>query len=232
MFDLIAFDADDTLWENNSLYLEARDKYKAVLAQAGFPNDIDELLDEIEVRNLKYFGYGVMSFVLSMVETAIEASGGRITGKDIGYILTLAKEMITARVQLFEDAEPTLRVLSRRYPLILITKGDLAHQQSKVAQSGLRPFFSEVHIVADKTRDVYVDILKQHGVPPQRFLMVGNSVRSDILPVLELGGMGVYVPYDLTWTHENSEVPKGFEGRFFEVEHLALLPELLSRLEA
>jgi len=231
MFDLIAFDADDTLWENNSLYIEAREKFKQILARYGVTDPIDDRLDEIEEGNLPYFGYGVMSFVLSMVEAGVEATGGRISGNDAGAIIGLAKDMITRKVQLFEDAEPTLRAVARRYHLILITKGDLAHQQSKVAQSGLAPFFSEVHVVADKTRAVYSDILARHRVAAERFLMVGNSIRADILPVLELGGWGVYVPYDLTWSHEMVDLPQGYDGRFFEVDHLALLPGLLKKIE-
>jgi putative hydrolase of the HAD superfamily len=233
MYDLIAFDADDTLWENNSLYIEAQGKFKQILAPYGVGDTLDALFDRVEIGNLSYFGYGVMSFTLSLIEAAIEATSGRVAAADIGKIIALAKGMISSEVQLFEDAEPTLRALSSRYRLILVTKGDLLHQQSKVAQSGLGAYFSEVHVVADKTPGAYAEILKRHGVAAERFLMVGNSLRSDILPVLELGGGGVYVPYAMTWAHEMSELPPagGYDGRFFEVDRLALLPELLEKIE-
>lgn len=229
-FDLIAFDADDTLWENNVLYLQAREKYKQILAGYQITVSIEDFLEATENRNVKYYGYGVMSFVLSMVETAIEMTDGRIAATDIQTIITIAREMITAEIHLYEDAEPTLRRLSTSYPLILITKGDLNHQQAKIVQSGLEHYFNGTHIVADKTPQTYAEILEKYSVSPSRFLMVGNSIRSDIYPVLKLGGWGGYVPNDFTWVHEMSELPEGERGRFFELARLGMLPDYLESL--
>ena len=231
-FEIIAFDADDTLWENNGLYLGVRDRVKQIIARYGDSASMDEQLDEIEIRNLKYYGYGIMGFILSLVEAAIEITGSRISAGDISVIVAMAKDMISAEVRLFNHAEATLRELSGLCPLILITKGDLNHQQAKIGRSGLSQFFREVDVVPDKTRPIYAGILEKLGVAPSRFLMVGNSIRSDILPVLELGGWGVYIPNDFTWVHEMDELPQGFPGRFFELEHLGLLPALIETIES
>jgi putative hydrolase of the HAD superfamily len=230
MFDLIAFDADDTLWENNALYIAMRERVKRIVARYTDADLMDEQFDEIEVRNLRYYGYGVLSFILSCIEAAIQLSGGRILAADIAEIVGLAKEMFATPLRLYEDAEPTLRQLAQRYSLILITKGDLNHQQTKVAQSGLRQFFRSVEVVPDKTRATYAAILEKLGCDPARFLMVGDSLRSDILPVLELGGHAVYVPNPDTWTHENEELPQGQGERFFQIESLGRLPALLESL--
>ena len=229
-FEIIAFDADDTLWENNGLYLGVRDRVKQIIARYGDSASMDEQLDEIEIRNLKYYGYGIMGFILSLVEAAIAITGSRISAGDISVIVAMAKDMISAEVRLFNHAEATLRELSGLCPLILITKGDLNHQQAKIGRSGLSQFFREVDVVPDKTRPIYAGILEKLGVAPSRFLMVGNSIRSDILPVLELGGWGVYIPNDFTWAHEMDELPQEFPGRFFELEHLGLLPALIETI--
>ena len=231
MFDLIAFDADDTLWENNALYTAMRERVKLMVARYTDVVLMDELFDEIEVRNLQFYGYGVLSFILSSIEAAIQLTGGRIPAVDIASIVDMAKEMITTPLHLFDDAEPTLRQLSQHYSLILITKGDLNHQQAKVTQSGLKQFFRSVEVVPNKTRATYAAILEKLGCSPARFLMVGDSLRSDILPVLELGGCAVYVPNDDTWTHEKDELPQGRAGRFFKVDALGQLPTLLEGLQ-
>ena len=231
MFELIAFDADDTLWENNALYLEVREQVRQLIAPYSDADLSDEAFDEIEVPNLKYYGYGVLSFTLSCIEFAIQHTSGRIPASDIAKILDLGKGMIDTPLRLFEDAEPTLRQIARRYPLVLVTKGDLNHQQSKVEQSGLGQFFRSVEIVPNKTRETYAAILEKQGCAPERFLMVGDSLRSDILPVLELGASAVFVPNRDTWTHETVEDPQGHDGRFFKIAALGLLPELLDRLE-
>jgi len=230
MFDLIAFDADDTLWENEALYAQAREQFKAVLAKYEIPGSIDDLLDEIEIRNLNFYGYGVMGFVLSLVETGIEITGGRISAADVQSTLALSKKMIAAEVRLLQYAEPTLRELAADNRLMLITKGDLLHQHSKLARSGLKQYFRHIEVVSDKTPEVYTEILIRHGAAPKRFLMVGNSMRSDILPVLEIGGWAVYVPSELTWSHEQSDFPERFVGRCFELEHLGLLPAWLEEV--
>lgn len=230
MFDLIALDADDTLWHNERLYRMGRDRFHELLAKYPLQGPIDERLDATEVRNLRYFGYGVMSFVLSLIETAVELTDGRVSGEDVAALVELAKEMLTAEVQLFDGVERTLARLSSKYPLTLITKGDLLHQRSKIERSGLKRFFRHFEVVSEKTVATYRAILDKHGVDAGRFLMVGNSLRSDVLPVVQLGGWAVYVPNDLTWSHEEINLPDNVRGSCFEVERLDLVPELIQRL--
>jgi putative hydrolase of the HAD superfamily len=207
-----------------------RDRFHKLLAKYQPQGAIDERLDETEDRNVRYYGYGVMSFVLSLIETAIELTGGQFSGDDIAELIALSKEMLTAEVRLFDGAEETLAKLSTRYPLMLITKGDLLHQQSKIEQSGLRERFRHIEVVSEKTTETYRAILTRHHVKASHFLMVGNSPRSDVLPVLGLGGWAVYVPNDLTWSYEKTALPDDAHERCFEVEHLGLVPGLIEKL--
>lgn len=229
--DMIAFDADDTLWENESIYLRTRQTFAGVLAPYGDGAWVGERLYQTEMRNLKLLGYGIKSYGLSMIETAIEVSQGRVTAQEIQAILDAIKAMLTADIQLLPHVAEIIPRLAQHTPLMLITKGDLLDQESKVARSGLADYFQHVEIVSDKTEKHYAGLLAQHGIPAQRFLMVGNSLRSDILPVLALGGSAVYVPHPLNWAHENGEKPDGRTG-FYELEHIGLLPELVLKIEA
>ena len=232
-FDLIAFDADDTLWHNERAYRDSRQRFREILATAGIiltEDEVEAHINESEVRNLSLYGYGVSNFVLSLIETAIGLSDGRIPARHIEEIIDLARRMITSDVELFPYVEPTLRALARRYPLMLITKGDLLHQRSKLARSGLEPYFQFVEVVSHKTPEVYSAILARHGVEPSRFLMIGNSLRSDILPVLAIGGQAVHVPYAITWVHEHADVPPDQQGRYYELEHIGQLPSLVNHL--
>lgn len=231
-FDLIAFDGDDTLWHNERVYRMGRERFREVLAGAGVTvADLEHRVNEIEVRNIKYYGYGVTSFVLSLIETAIEVTDGRITGAEIHRLLHLSREMIDAEVELFAGAREALAALAASYRIMLITKGDLLHQRAKVEQSGLGEYFAHVEVVSAKTADTYASILAKHAVEPARFLMVGNSLRSDILPVLEIGGWAVHIPAPLSWAHEDGDRPENAAGRFFDVEGLAQVPRLIGGLE-
>ncbi|MFN2198686.1 MAG: HAD family hydrolase [Anaerolineales bacterium] len=229
---LIAFDADDTLWENEALYHRGRARFRALLAPYGIAQVSDEALDEIEIGNLPLYGYGVMGFVLSLIEAAVKITDGRVTGAEVEQLLDLGKEMLGAEVVLFEHVEGVLRRLREQYPLMLITKGDLNHQQSKVSRSGLQENFRYVEVVSEKNPEIYAEIFQRRGCAPENILMVGNSLRSDILPVLALGSMAVYIPQALNWTHESAEAPDGTDGRFFELPHIGLLPELLEQITA
>ncbi len=231
MFDLIAFDADDTLWHSEDRYADAQRRFGEMLARCGASDGAGHL-HEVEMRNLDLYGYGVKGFVLSMIEAALEAGGERITPADIGELLAIGRAMLRDEVRLLDHAHEALTALAAAHPLMVITKGDLIHQESKLKDSGLRPYFRHVEIVADKTPEVYGAILERHGVMPARFLMVGNSLRSDILPVIALGGWAVYIPYTITWSHEKAAPPADSGGRCLEAAHLGELPALVAGLEA
>jgi len=202
MYDLIAFDADDTLWHNEPLFVATQAQFRQLLLPYHAGEWIDQRLQVTEITNLKHFGYGIKGFVLSMIETAIELTEGRISGAEIQEIMSWGYRMIAAPVELLDGARETIEFLSSGCRLVLLTKGDLFDQESKLARSGLGPFFDAVEVVADKTPASYRTILARHGVQPGRFLMVGNSVRSDVLPVLEIGGAAIHLPYPTTWHHE------------------------------
>ena len=234
--DLIAFDGDDTLWHNERSYREGRERFRRLLAGAGVVLDAEQIearVNETELANIEVYGYGVSSFALSLVETAIDLTDGRITGADLRGIVDLAKQMLTEDVELFPAAREVLTALAPSYPLMLITKGDLLHQTSKLERSGLRDCFRFVEVVSRKTPEVYATILSRHGVDPNRFLMIGNALRSDVLPVVDAGGWAVHIPAALSWSHEHAELPPHAHGRYFEVtalEHvLAVVETVASR---
>lgn len=195
----IAFDADDTLWHNERIFIGAKERFKALLARYHSPEWNERRLDETEARNIRHFGYGIKGFTLSMIETAIELTDGRVTGNEITEILETAKSMMASPIETLEGVRETVRALADRYRLMVITKGDLFDQESKIARSGLGDFFSAVEIVSEKTPAAYGSILRRHSIRSDRFLMVGNSLRSDILPVVEIGGNAVHIPYETEW---------------------------------
>jgi putative hydrolase of the HAD superfamily len=229
-FDLIGFDGDDTLWHNERHYVEARERFQRVVERCGVSLSEETVTEEVnrtELQNLPFFGYGVSSFVISLIETSIRLTEGRIAGRDLAELLDVAKSMVTTPVDLFEGAREALEALAPRLPLVLITKGDLLHQRSKLERSGLANHFRHVEVVSHKTADVYAGILARHGVEPSRFLMVGNSPRSDILPVLDVGGWAVHVPAAVSWSHEDDHVPSAGHVRCAVIETLLELPALL-----
>ena len=229
-FDAIAFDADDTLWHSESLYAAAQEEYRRLLAPYAEAELIDRVLHQTEMQNLAVYGYGVKGFALSMIEAALELSQRQISGAEVQRVLDLAKQMLSTDVELIEGVIEVIAQLAETYPLMLITKGDLAHQEAKIEQSGLKPYFRSIEIVTDKTPQSYAALLARHHIAPARFLMIGNSLRSDILPVLEIGGQAVHVPYVITWTHEHVDMPPEQQGRYHELEHIGQLPALLENL--
>ncbi|NNE67064.1 MAG: HAD family hydrolase [Pyrinomonadaceae bacterium] len=202
MINTVAFDADDTLWHNERIFLSAKEKYKALLARYHEPAWIEERLDATEMRNIKHFGYGIKGFTLSMIETAVELTEGRVKGHEIKDIVGFAHEMLASPINLLEGVRETVESLHNNYRLMVITKGDLFDQETKIARSGLGDYFDEVEIVSEKTKGVYETVLSRHQVPKFEFVMVGNSLKSDVLPVLELGAKAVHVPYETEWFHE------------------------------
>ncbi|HQF71449.1 MAG TPA: HAD hydrolase-like protein, partial [Promineifilum sp.] len=201
-----------------------------LLAPYDPPPDLEDIIHATEMANLPYFGFGVNSFTLSLIETAVRVTGGRVGGQDIGRLIDVAKGMIAADIRLIDEVEDTLAALSADYSLLLITKGDLLHQQDKVARSGLGRYFSGVEVVSDKTAATYADILRRRGVAPARFLMIGNSLRSDIVPVAELGGQAVYVPIENTWVYDHVPVPAGLPGAVHQVARLGEVVALVRQL--
>jgi putative hydrolase of the HAD superfamily len=230
VIDLVALDADDTLWHNEPLFTSVRDQFCAMLARyqpEGIPN---EWLDGVEMRNLQHFGYGVKGFVLSMIETSIEMTGGRIETADISTIVGWGREMLGSPVELLDGVCEVVEGLAQSFPLILLTKGDLLHQETKLARSGLGHHFKGIEIVSEKDAKIYHQVMSRYGVAPDRFVMVGNSLRSDILPVIEAGGHAVYVPYQETWVRERV-APEQLENvHFHEIPNIRALPELLKTM--
>jgi putative hydrolase of the HAD superfamily len=235
VIDLVAFDGDDTLWHNESIFSMTQERFRDLMApHLDGSADIDELLHAVELRNLRLYGYGVKSFTLSMVETAIEVSRGEVTAAEVGAILEAGKAMLAHPVELLDGAAEAVAAVSANHRVMLITKGDLFNQESKLARSGMGERFAAVEIVSEKDPSVYERILRRYDVDPSRFVMIGNSMRSDILPVLEIGGWAAHVPYHLVWRHEliDDEAAVRRHPRFRHLESLAGLPEVLADIES
>ncbi len=227
---VIGFDADDTLWHNEIIFERSHERYRALLARHHGAATVDRTLFATEMRNLDLYGYGVKGFTLSAIETAIQLTAGKISAAEIQELLALGREMLAHPVELLEGAAEILHELAPRHRLLLITKGDLRDQERKLAKSALGAHFGAVEIVSEKDRATYAQILRRHAIAPERFLMVGNSIKSDILPVLALGGAGVHVPYHLLWAHERVEEKPAAPGRFFQIASLRELPAVIARL--
>lgn len=232
MITTIAFDADDTLWHNENLYSMTQERFKRLLAPFQDVATIDQRLYATEMRNLAFFGYGIKGFTLSMIETAIEVTDGRIGAHEIRQIIDYARDMLRAPVELLPGVRETIASLSDSYRLMIVTKGDLFDQESKIARSGIADYFQHVEIVSEKTPGAYAAVMSRHGIEPRRFLMVGNSLKSDILPVVEVGGNAVYIPYHLTWDHERVTDEGAIAGRYATLAHISELPAWLARLPA
>lgn len=230
MIRFIGFDADDTLWRNEDLFERAHERYRALLAKYHPAAEVDRVLFATEMRNLGLYGYGVKGFMLSCVETAIQLTDGRITSAEIAEILATGREMLMHPVELLADVAQVVPALARDYRLFLITKGDLHHQERKIGESGLAAHFHAVEILSEKDGAAYERVLRRHDIRPAEFAMVGNSLKSDILPVLRLGGAGVHIPYHLTWAHEYAGEPPPGEPRYRRVERLGELPSVLPEI--
>jgi putative hydrolase of the HAD superfamily len=231
LIEIIAFDADDTLWNNEHLYHRAKIEFSQLMAGYAEPQAAKDSLDEMEVRNIPYYGYGIKSFGLSMIEAAADVSAGKVSGDEIQHILNIINGMMTAEVDFVLGTEDTLAELSRSYELMLITKGDLFEQESKIERSGVAQYFRYLEIVGEKSEATYRMILGKYNLDPERFLMVGNSLRSDILPVLRIGGQAIYIPNDQTWSHEHAGEDEIGEHEFAQLEHLHQLPKYLEKLQ-
>lgn len=225
----IGFDADDTLWQNESFFRLTQDRFTELLRDYAEPDHLQDRLLEAERRNLGHYGFGVKGFVLSMIETAIEVTDERVPSRIIGEIMAAGREMLAHPIELLPHARDSVEHLAESHKVILITKGDLLDQERKLAQSGLGDLFHGVEIVSDKKPKVYAAIFARHGSAADEAMMVGNSLKSDVLPVLEVGGWGVHVPHGLTWALEHAEAPQD-HAKFFTLQNLAALPDLVDQL--
>ena len=211
---LVGFDADDTLWKSQDYFDDAQLQFERIVSAYVDLADAGERLYAVEKRNLALFGYGVKGMVLSMIEAAVEITGARISAADLHRIVELGKALLRHPVELLPGVREAVGSVARDWPVVLITKGDLFHQEAKVRDSGLSDLFRRIEIVSEKDAGTYARLFAEFGVAPSQFAMVGNSLRSDIAPVLELGGWGVHVPYHLTWAHEaEAEVRAARAGR-------------------
>ncbi len=227
---VIGFDADDTLWHNETIFENVHLRYRDMLARYHDAATVDRTLFATEMRNLEPYGYGVKGFMLSAIETAIELSDGKISADEIRRLLELGRAMLAHPVELLDGVAETVATLATTHRLLVITKGDLRDQERKLAKSGLADHFRHVEILSEKNESSYATILRRHAIAPEDFLMVGNSLKSDIAPVLALGGCAVHVPYPLTWAHEHVDTLPPADGRFFELASVREVPPLLSQL--
>lgn len=225
---IVAFDADDTLWHNEQFFKLTEARFADLLRDYADPDHLAERLLEAEQRNIGHYGFGIKGFMLSMIETAVDVTEDRVPGHIIRQIIDAGHEMLRHPIDLLPHAREAVESAADTHRVVLITKGDLLDQERKLAQSGLGDLFDGIEIVSDKTRAVYADIFTRHGSGAASAMMVGNSMKSDVLPVLEAGGWGVFVPHDLSWALEHAEPPLG-HARFRELPDLGGLAALLQQ---
>ena len=232
---LVGFDADDTLWRSQDYFDEAQAEFERLVGQYVdlHARGAQDHLSAIETRNIAVFGYGVKGMVLSMIEAAVEITEARISAADLHRIVELGKALLRHPVELLPGVREAVQAIAPDWPVVLITKGDLFHQEAKVRDSGLSDLFRRIEIVSEKDTRTYARLFAEFGIAPAQFLMVGNSLRSDIAPVLELGGWGVHVPYHVTWAHEaEADVRSGAEERMRSIPALDRLPLAVRELTA
>ena len=199
---LIAFDADDTLWANEPNYINVKQKLCDLLSRYVDQETLAQQFYDSQIRNLAVFGYGAKSFMLSMIETAIELTNGAITGNEIQQLIDVGRKLLDFPIEVLDGVHDVLDTLSKRFELMVLTKGDLFDQESKIARSGLGHYFTHVEIVSEKNEQTYQRILQKYQIQPADFLMIGNSLKSDVLPVVHIGGRAIHIPYETTWAHE------------------------------
>jgi len=222
----IGFDADDTLWQNERFFRLTQERFADLLRDHAEPDHLMQRLLAAERRNLGQYGFGIKGFVLSMIETAIEVTDQRVPASVIAELISAGQEMLRHPIELLPQARDAVEAVTGTHKVLLITKGDLLDQERKLAQSGLGDLFDGVEIVSAKTVAVYEAIFARHGDGAARAMMVGNSMRSDVVPVVEAGGWGVHVPHGLAWEIEHASAPKGAD-RYHELPDLGALPDLV-----
>jgi putative hydrolase of the HAD superfamily len=227
---VLGFDGDDTLWHSETRFHVTQAEFRDLLHRHVPDVDVDTPLAEMEMQNLAIYGYGVKSFTLSMLETAIELTKARIPAADLDVILGWGKRMLMEPTELLPGVEDTLRTLGETHDLVLITKGDLFDQESKLARSGLGELFLGVEILSEKSVDSYRRIFERRAIDPTEFVMVGNSLRSDVVPVVQLGGRAVHIPYSVTWSHEQVPEDQLPKDGWLRIERIGELPAALKEM--
>ena len=227
---MVGFDGDDTLWKSEDYYRDAQAAFERIVARHVALDDVYERLYAIEKANLALFGYGVKGMVLSMLEAAHAITGGRIGADDLHEIVQMGKTLLQHPVQLLPGIREAVAEIARTHEVVLVTKGDLFHQEAKVRDSGLADAFGRIEIVSEKDEATYARLLREFGLQPQEFAMVGNSLRSDIAPVVALGGWGVHMPYHVTWAHESEVDPIADAARVWTVDAPRGLPDAIARV--
>ncbi len=225
----VAFDADDTLWHNERFFRLTQSRFAELLADFADPDHLDDRLLAAERRNVGRYGFGIKGFTLSMIETAIEVTGDRVPARVIREIIAAGQDMLAHPIELLPHARETVGALAGSYRVLLVTKGDLLDQERKLAQSGLGDIFDGVEIVSQKTPSIYAAIFARHGDGAARAMMVGNSMKSDVVPAIEAGAWGIHVPHGLAWALEHAEAPDD-HPRFREIADLGALPALLGAI--
>lgn len=230
MIEVVAFDGDDTLWHNETIFSMTQERFEALLEPHVEGTLLHERMLDTERRNVEIFGYGIKGFTLSMIETAIEITDGRVSTDELRTLLDFGKEMLAHPVELLDGARAAIEATSARARVVLITKGDLFDQESKLARSGLGGLFDAIEIVSEKDEARYRRVLARQEVEPAQFVMVGNSLRSDVLPVARIGGHAVHVPYHVTWALEEADPSDIPPWSWTRIDHLAELPAVLDAL--
>jgi len=224
---VIAFDADDTLWVNEPYFRETEEQFAGLLEDFMPRHGILSELYKTEIANLPLYGYGIKGFMLSMIETAMRITSGKIDPIMVSKAIELGQEMLNKPVELLDGVEEVLKALHGKYKLVVATKGDLLDQQRKLTKSGLDHYFHHIEIMSDKQEKDYQKLIKHLDCKPEEFLMLGNSLKSDVLPVLNIGGHAVHIPYHTTWIHESIDHTIEHPN-FYQMESLAeVLPKLI-----
>ncbi|MCP4310997.1 MAG: HAD family hydrolase [Bacteroidetes bacterium] len=224
--EVIGFDADDTLWVNEPYYRDAEKQFVKLIEAYGLTGDISGALFRTEIANLELYGYGIKAFMLSLVECAIQVTDGSVTARTISHILGIGKEMLRRPIELLDDVKLVLESLAPHYKLIVATKGDLLDQEGKMKRSGISSCFHHIEVMSDKQEEHYVQLLNHLEIEPSRFLMIGNSMKSDIIPPLNLGARAIHVPFHTTWAHEEVDEDP-VSDRFLRVEGIREVPGLI-----
>lgn len=202
---VIAFDADDTLWVNEPYYRQTEEQFYRLLGEYASQHELEQELLKTEIGNLTLYGYGIKGFVLSMMETALSISNNTISTEIVGKIIDLGKNMLNEPIELLDGVEEVLEALKSKYRLVVATKGDLLDQERKLKKSGLSHYFHHIEIMSEKDDANYIKLIRHLDIQPEELMMVGNSLKSDILPILGVGGYGTHIPYHITWAHEQIE---------------------------